>query len=1129
VVGRVREGALGAYAHQEVPFERLVEELKVERDLSRSPLVQVMFALHNTPGEALELAGLRAGWLEPEADTAKFDLAIDAIEEEDGGLRLALDYRTELWEAGTMQRLGEHLRRVLAGAAAQPERRIGALELLGAGEREQVLREWNATAAPYAREATVHGLFEAQAARTPEAVAVEGGGEALTYRELDARAGRLAERLRGRGVGPETRVGVCVERGPGMVAALLGVLKAGGAYVPLDPGYPAERLAYMLADAGVETVVATADTAALLPEFVGEVLLLDAAEGAADPRPRAAAPAATADNLAYVIYTSGSTGQPKGVAAPHRGLVSLFQAGRETFGIGAGDVVVALASFAFDIWLFEVLLPLTVGATVRVLPRDRVLDTEALAEELASATVVHAVPVLMRQVAGAVRASARGALPGIRRAFVGGDAVPPDLPAEMATAFPGAELRVLYGPTEATILASSHRVGEGPSGGRIGRPLGNVALYVCDAGGAPVPVGVPGELLIGGAGVTRGYLGRPGLTAERFVPDPFGGEPGGRLYRSGDRARWRADGTLEFLGRVDQQVKIRGFRIEPGEVEAALARHPAVREAVVAVREDAPGDRRLAAYVVPAAEPGRRVELWPSIGEYFVYDPLIYHGLSQDERRNRSYLAALRRLVPGRVVVDVGTGGDAILARLAVEAGARHVYAVDILEQSCEQARQRVAALGLEDRITVLHGDARSVRLPEPADVAVSEIVEAIGGAEGSAVVIDGARRLLRPGGVMVPDRSVTRVAAATLPDELRGELRFTRVSARYVERIFDEVGHPFDLRLCVKDFPPEKLLSAAAVFEDLRYNDPLLAPGFSREVTLQVARDGVLDGFLLWLRLHLDDEEVLDILEERTSWFPVWLPVFDPGIPVAAGDVVRAVCSGTLSDNGVNPDYAIRGTLLRRGAEPVEFEHLSTHHGTDFRATPFYRRLWEGGRIPEESSNGRQAAGELAAELRAHLRATLPEYMVPAAVVVLDRLPLTPTGKTDRQALPAPVEARRAAGAGEAPSTPAEELVAGVWREVLGAEKFGLDDNFFDLGGDSLLMVRVHGRLRAATGRHFTVTDMFRHTTVSSLAGFLESGAGAEPEPPAPERGESRRESLRRAREARRRPGARQPERSGE
>ncbi|HYR07982.1 MAG TPA: amino acid adenylation domain-containing protein, partial [Longimicrobium sp.] len=616
---RVREATLGAYEHQELPFEKLVAELQPERSLSHSPLFQVMFTLQNVGGGGGALPGLKVG-VGVAMEIAKFDLSL-TVEVSAHGLYCALNYSTDLFERGTVERMLGHLARVLEQVAANADLRLSRLELLDEAERRLVLEEWNRTAAEYPTDRCIHELFEAQAARTPGAAAVRFEEESLTYGELNERANRLAHHLAGLGVGPETRVAICLQRGPEMVVSVLAVLKSGGAYVPLDPAYPAERLAFMLADAAVPVLVTQESLRAALPAGDGvTVVSVDgdgeriAAHSAENPE-RGARPG----HLAYVIYTSGSTGTPKGVLVQHGSLANLLAATREAFGVGPDDVMPALASYAFDIWLFEALLPLTSGAAVRLVARERVLDAPALVEEIADATLVHAVPALMRQLVHVERETPR--LTRLRRAFVGGDRVPADLLAEMREALSGAETHVLYGPTEGTILASTHPVpADGIVAGHpIGRPLGNVRLYVCDALGSPQPAGVPGELLIGGAGVARGYLGRAGLTAERFVPDPFSVEGGARLYRTGDRARWRADGTLEYLGRTDFQVKIRGFRIEPGEIEAVLSAHAEVREARVIVWEGAPGETRLVAYVVGGVEADElREHLRRRLPEYMV-------------------------------------------------------------------------------------------------------------------------------------------------------------------------------------------------------------------------------------------------------------------------------------------------------------------------------------------------------------------------------------------------------------------------------------------------------------------------------------------------------------------------------
>ncbi|HEX2190263.1 MAG TPA: amino acid adenylation domain-containing protein, partial [Longimicrobiaceae bacterium] len=610
-LGRVKARALEAQQNQDIPFEQVVERVRPTRSLAHTPLFQVTFAWQNAPGGSLELPGLTLEPLDP-ADSggspsqasAKFDLSL-ALGEDAGRIAGMVEYATALFERETVERWLGYLRRVLEGMVADERGSVEQLELLSAAERRMVVEEWNATGAAFPAGACVHELFEAQVERTPGAEAVAFEGERLTYAELNARANRLAHHLRALGVGPDVRVAVCVERWMETVVALLAVLKAGGGYVPLDPAHPEDRLRYLLDDSAPAALLTRAPLAA---PFAGAgVPVVDLGDHAAWDAHRASNPdragvGAWPEQLAYVIYTSGSTGRPKGVLVQHGSLVSLLAVTRAAFGAGPGDVMPALASSAFDISLFELLLPLVSGAAVRMVASARVMDARALVGEIADATLLHAVPALMREIALVERQAP--SLVRLRGTFVGGDQVPADLLAEMSAAFPAARTHVLYGPTEATILASTHAVpADGAVAGHpIGRPMGNVRLYVCDAFGDPQPVGVAGELLIGGMGVARGYLGRPALTAERFVPDPFSAVPGARLYRSGDRARWKDGAVLEFLGRTDFQVKIRGFRIEPGEIEARLREHPAVRQAAVLAREDAPGEKRLVAYVVGEAE-----------------------------------------------------------------------------------------------------------------------------------------------------------------------------------------------------------------------------------------------------------------------------------------------------------------------------------------------------------------------------------------------------------------------------------------------------------------------------------------------------------------------------------------------
>ncbi|MEU2674396.1 amino acid adenylation domain-containing protein [Streptomyces sp. NPDC007164] len=598
LLDRVKDTALGAYDHQDLPFERLVEELAPDRDLSRNPLFQTMFVLQNTPdGHAWQLPGAAVEPFAVREEEAKFDLTLMLTERSDGSLDGDLVFALDLFAPDTAERLAEHFTTLLCAAVAGPERRLSELEVLTGAERRRVLAEWSGTAsaADTGAEAgaTVHRLVEECAALRPDTTAVLSAGRELTYRELNARANRLARHLRSRGAGPGAAVAVCLERGPEQITALLAVLKSGAAYLPLDPEHPADRLAYMIADARAVLVVTDSTRAALLPDEPGRFLTDRDWTSLADLPAHDPEPAASCGDLAYVIYTSGSTGRPKGVEIEHRSLAGLVRWTADTFGAPPGRRVALLAGVGFDAAAWELWPALATGATVCV-PDDTVRLTPALLQQWLSERRVTGtfVSTPMLESLAALDWSEPTSLEYV---LTGGDAL--RLPAGLRLPF-----RVVnnYGPTESTVVTTSAEVVTGTAVPPIGRPVRGTFVYVVDRYGRPVPTGVPGELLVGGAGLARGYRGQPGRTAERFVTADVDGTPR-RVYRTGDRVRWLADGQLEFLGRLDDQVKLRGHRIEPGEIETVLLTGPDVAAATVVVREDAPGDKRLVAYVVPAA------------------------------------------------------------------------------------------------------------------------------------------------------------------------------------------------------------------------------------------------------------------------------------------------------------------------------------------------------------------------------------------------------------------------------------------------------------------------------------------------------------------------------------------------
>jgi amino acid adenylation domain-containing protein len=628
LVRRARDTALEAHEHRDLPFEQLVEALAPERDLSRSPLFQVAFLLQNESEQGERRTELAPGVVcEPVDDplaahtgTSKFDLSLIVWDRADGRLAASFEYNTDLFDEARVEAMLGQLETLLAAAVRAPERELADLPLLTAAEREQVLRSWNDTRTDIP-DAPVHELFEAQVDRTPDALAVQEGARTLTYRELDERANALARRLVSSGVGPGELVAMCTERHLELVVGILAALKAGGAYVPIDLTYPADRLAYMLADAEAKVVLTRAELAPTLPEHAGETLAFDADtvhEGGDTSR---LGRTSSADDLAYAIYTSGSTGRPKGVELGHRGLVNLLTWHRRAYDVRPEDRATHLAGLAFDASVWELWPYITTGSSMHLVPDEVRLSPQALLAWFRAQRITQSfVPTPLAE------AVLKEPLPqdlALEWMLTGGDKLHAPPPA-------GTPFRLVnhYGPTENTVVATCCEVPALASdepladfAPPIGGPIDNVQVYVVDARLQPLPVGVPGELVIGGTSLAKGYHGRPDLTDEKFVRDPFGDEPGARLYRTGDLVRWRPDGQIEFLGRIDAQVKVRGFRVELGEVESVLGQHAGVADCAVVIRSDPSAGPQLIGYVVTpngTATAELRQHLAESLPDYMV-------------------------------------------------------------------------------------------------------------------------------------------------------------------------------------------------------------------------------------------------------------------------------------------------------------------------------------------------------------------------------------------------------------------------------------------------------------------------------------------------------------------------------
>ena len=595
---RCRDTTLDAFFNSELPFEAMMKHLKFERDPSRNPIFQVLLTV--LPASATRMGDLEVRDFSADVKFSQFDVSLHLYEEGDAYFGEFV-YCSDLFHAATMERMAANFLALLQAVARDPQQRLSKIPILAAPEREQLLNEWNATEAEFPAGLLMHEFFEAQVERTPGRMAVIAGATTLTYAELNTRANHLAHALRSRGVGRGQRVGLCLERGADMLASVLGILKAGAAYVPLDPSYPADRLRFMAEDAQLALLVSTTALARdfALPRERQLLLDADADTIASMSGTRLPTDAATAqpEDPAYLIYTSGSTGKPKGVVIPHRAVANFLTSMAREPGLTADDVLVAVTTLSFDIAVLDLHLSLMVGARVVIATRDEALDGQALGALLDQhrATVLQATPVTWRLLMEA------GWKPkAAMKAVVGGETLPKVLADQLLSS--GIELWNGYGPTETTVYSTCAHITDTTNGITIGRPVANTIVRILDPQKNLCPIGVPGELYIGGAGVALGYWNRPALTADRFVPDPFG-PTGATLYRTGDLVRWRGDGNIEHLGRLDFQVKLRGFRIEVGEIEAALAQHPGVREVAVVAREDTPGDKRLVAYLIAETAP----------------------------------------------------------------------------------------------------------------------------------------------------------------------------------------------------------------------------------------------------------------------------------------------------------------------------------------------------------------------------------------------------------------------------------------------------------------------------------------------------------------------------------------------
>jgi len=1147
---RVKRTVLDAYEHQNYTYGLLVQRLALPRDPSRSPLLSAMFNIDRSGFKGLDFTGLQVEITTNRKAYATFDIYFNMLET-DGGVVIDCEYNTDLFDAETIKRWLGHYRALLENAVADASMSISRLPLLGRDEFKEQLVEWNDTLMDYPRDKCVHELFEDQTAKTPDEVAVRFEGATLTYAELNAKANQLANHLVQAGINHQSLVGICVERSLDMMIGLLGIMKSGAAYVPIDPAYPKERVTAILEDSGISTVITQAHLAFDLRDQIPQVICLDLEwDQIASNSQHKPDSQSTPDSLAYVIYTSGSTGKPKGVQIEHKAFVNLLCSMKREPGLKASDKLIAVTTLSFDIAGLELFLPLITGAEVVIASREVASDGNLLMSLIADsrATIMQATPATWRLL---LEAGWKGS--DSFTILCGGEALPRDLANELVGHC--GQLWNMYGPTETTIWSSVCKIEGGDGPVFLGQPIGNTQFYVLDANLQPLPIGVPGELHIGGDGLARGYFNRAELTAEKFVSNPLSEDAQSKLYKTGDLVRRLADGNIEFLGRIDHQVKVRGFRIELGEIEAALNQHPAVVNSVVVAREDIPGNKRLVAYLVPTVGSGNQAEELGDENSYWekqwdtLYssaigetqgaasteeDPTLNlirwtEGVVDAEAEMREWVShtidRISPLNPDRVL-EIGCGTGLLLFQIAPNC-ARYV-GTDYSEVAINYLRRRIAGSSLNlPQVELLQRKADEFEgFNDSFDlVIINSVVQYFPNMDYLARVIEGAVKVVRPGGhIFIGDVQNFALLEAYHTDSMLRRADMTLPMDDFKQRVSKRMEIESELTIDPDFFTTlsSRLPQIGQVDIQLRRgridNEPTK---YHYDVTIRVGESPVateVPNWIFWDDAELSAEKVRGLLDSQKvdRLFIADIPNSRIRRDVEAlrlidnGTALRRVAqlkeSLSLVDSGIHPEdmwdagerlgYEVDVKYSDNGASG-RFDAIFTKKGFQSRFIPprhavSVRPLNEYGNNPAD----KLSTQNLVPDLRKYLSGKLPDYMIPAAFVTMNTLPLTPNGKVDRKALPAPDASTFTQGRGyTAPTNEQEAALAEIWAKVLRLDKVGINDDVFELGGDSLLIFQIVTRA-TQSGFRITPKQIFEHRTIAQIVNAL-SASGSRVEKP--------------------------------
>ncbi len=1172
-LNQIRQTVNEALTHQTYPFALLVEKLKPQRDSSRSPIFQASFALQqlrqsrnvqslfvNEIEENIDWGGLKLGTFEISQQEGQNDLDLEVFEGS-SCIKGSFKYNTDLFKAETIERMVTHFQNLLSSIVENPLAKVGELNLLSEWERYQLLVEWNDTVTEYPKDKFIHQLFEEQVEKTPDAIALIFQEEQLTYQQLNQRANQLARHLQRLGVKPEVLVGIFVERSIEMVVGLLAILKAGGAYVPLDPNYPQERLSYMLDDSGIEVLITQNSLLESLLENNARIICLDREHDEIEQYSHSNLDAGVnSNNLAYVIYTSGSTGKPKGVLISHYALVNHCFNIQSIYQLIPNDRVLQFSSLSFDPSLEQILVPLTVGAGI-VVRGENIWDATQFKENIEeySVNVINLPPAYWQQLVQQwVNCPQLLPQDNLRLIIIGGDAIPPEtVKLWQKTSLASVRLLNAYGPAEATITSTVFDVNYAvsckklPKNIPIGRPITNTQIYILDSQLQPVPVGVPGELYIGGDGLARGYLNRAELTSEKFIPNPFDNSKSKRLYKTGDLARYLPDGNIEFIGRIDNQVKIRGFRIELGEIEAVLNTHPQINQAIVIAIEENGGNKRLLAYVVSEKNnqshtqnvlQSLQIEQWQKVyaethsqsveTEEPSYNTVgwksSYTGeqIPQEQMRKwaNSTVEQILKWQP-KNVLEIGCGTGMLLFQIAPHCLSYlgtdfSKPALDYVEEEIQKLGNSYLHISLSQKLAHDFTDIEEGRFDT---VILNSVVQYFPSIDYLVEVLQSAVNTLTNGGIIfIGDvRSLplletfhTAINFSHAPDSLTiGELR---------KQVKIDVEQEEELTL-----EPEFFLALKQHLPQIKYVQIQLKRGnyqneltkFRYDVIIHVGRE-ISTVKPQWLDYDKENLNLSEIKQYLVDNKPSVMGIKD--IPnarlVKEVNLVKQLYNSQPQET-IGKLFQTLQLSQQVGAEPEIFwdwqnelpyqVHINWPSSGDnscydvmfirnesgSNSQKIFTQIEEVLEIKSWSDYANNPMKQeynrhLVSGLREYLKDKLPEYMVPSIFITLDTVPITPNGKIDYKELPLPERERD--NQYIAPRTQSEQIIANIFAQVLDLEKIGINDNFFELGGHSLLAVCLISEIQKQFGKNLPLATLFQSPTVEKLALVISSNVSS-------------------------------------